>query len=416
VTLVLALVSPALGDQSLSSLATQPLLAASPFAQTQVISPGGVGVGGALAVSADGSTAVIGDNPGGVLIPGGVWFFTRVNGSWEQQGPELPVGKVLSVAVSADGSTAVIGEIPGGTCCGAELSVYVRSGSTWSEQGQPLTAPAQGDPNDVNFGDSVALSADGNTVLSGDRVFTRIGSTWTPAAELDPSGVEPESGFGESVAISGDGDTALIGAPQQKHAGPDGESYRGGVWYFARVGTQWVQEGKVLEFEGKLPYGLAGSTLFGYSLALDEDGRTAVIGAPRYGGTMNEPPDEKGIVFIYARPKTEWSRRTRLMSSDMHVLEEFGLSVALSADGDTALVGIEPGDGTSSTQHKDFVGGAFAFTRTGSSWGQEQKLAADAEGVASSQAPGVSLSANGSVALVGDPAHSVLSFSAEPLS
>src|SRR6185437_12689768 len=96
--------------------------------------------------------------------------------------------------------------------------VFVRSGHTWTQQGQKLTA---GDESGNGaFGESVALSADGNTALiggGGDNggvgaawVFTRSGSSWTwqgpKLAAGDESG---QDDFGQSVALSADGNTAL---------------------------------------------------------------------------------------------------------------------------------------------------------------------------------------------------------------
>ena len=103
-----------------------------------------------------------------------------------------------------------------------------------------------------HFGQSVALSADGNTALVGAPtagsgagavlVFTRTGSTWTQQAELTPTSGEEigSGGFGSSVALSKDGDTAVIGAP-----GDTGGV--GAAWVFTRSETgTWTQQGAKL--------------------------------------------------------------------------------------------------------------------------------------------------------------------------
>src|SRR5208283_737831 len=89
-----------------------------------------------------------------------------------------------SVALSSDGSTAVIGGAADNSGTGAAW-VFKRSGLTWKQQGAKLTGAAE------NLGTSVALSADGNTVLigapyckGGGWVFTRSGSAWTQQAAL----------------------------------------------------------------------------------------------------------------------------------------------------------------------------------------------------------------------------------------
>src|SRR5207253_10527289 len=75
------------------------------------------------------------------------------------------------VALSADGSTALVGGLYDNNGVGAAW-VFTRSGSTWTQQGKKLTgsgANGKSGGRDVGsrFGGSVALSADGNTALIG---------------------------------------------------------------------------------------------------------------------------------------------------------------------------------------------------------------------------------------------------------
>ncbi len=118
-----------------------------------------------------------------------------------------------SVALSADGSTALIGAPSDDFGVGAAW-VFTRTGSTWSQQGNKLTGAEE--RGDGEFGTAVALSADGNTALIGgigdDKdtgavwVFTRSGSTWSQQGEkLVGSSPEEEGRFGQSVALSGEG-------------------------------------------------------------------------------------------------------------------------------------------------------------------------------------------------------------------
>jgi hypothetical protein len=59
-----------------------------------------------------------------------------------------------SIALSRDGNTALIAEAGGAW-------VYMRSGGAWIQQGQKLTVPRTEDPSRL----VVALSADGNTAV-----------------------------------------------------------------------------------------------------------------------------------------------------------------------------------------------------------------------------------------------------------
>lgn len=151
------------------------------------------------------------------------------------------------VALSADGDTALItrsgpsvvreGAGEGGHLVYTAL-VYTHSGSSWTEQSELLSSEGSG-----SGGGGVALSADASTALVGPRVFTRSGSTWSQQGEELTANEEILKGypgaFGQSVALSGDGNTAHIGGP-----GDDGRV--GAVWVFERSGSIWTQPGQKL--------------------------------------------------------------------------------------------------------------------------------------------------------------------------
>jgi hypothetical protein len=87
-------------------------------------------------------------------------------------GPKLTgagtVGKAdfgQSVALSADGNTALIGGQEDAHGVGAAW-VFTRSGSTWTERGEKLTGSGEINEGAGEFGFSVALSADGNTIAA----------------------------------------------------------------------------------------------------------------------------------------------------------------------------------------------------------------------------------------------------------
>ena len=135
----------------------------------------------------------------------------------------------------------------------------------------PLSGPT-GENGDSGFGQSVALSADGNTVLVGGPqdmgagstpdlgaawVFTRSGSTWSLQQRLLPNDPAPNSSdFGVSVALSSNGNVALIG-------GDFDNMNQGAAWVFTRSGSTWAQQGTKLT-------GAGGG--FGASVALSSDG------------------------------------------------------------------------------------------------------------------------------------------------
>ncbi|HJT73643.1 MAG TPA: cadherin-like beta sandwich domain-containing protein, partial [Chitinophaga sp.] len=182
--------------------------------------------GSAVSLSADGNTAILGgtqDN-GGI---GAAWIFTRSGSTWTQQGNKLAgTGNVgnseqgTSVSLSANGNTAIVGGIGDNNRVGAAW-VFVRSGTSWSQQGSKFvgTDASAG----VGWeGRSVSLSADGNTAIVGGTedngnqgavwVYTRSGSTWTQKGNKRVgTGGAGAAAQGNSVSLSADGNTFISG-------------------------------------------------------------------------------------------------------------------------------------------------------------------------------------------------------------
>jgi hypothetical protein len=276
-----------------------------------------------------------------------------------QQGPMLSVGASQElfgngVALSADGNTALI---MGGR-------VLTRSGSTWTEGPQLV-------PNDPTgtFPSSVALSADGNTALIGANaftgdtgaawVFTRSGSTRTQRGPR----LAPDDGHVTSVALSADGNTALLGwAGDSQGPIPIGPWGIGAAWVFRRSGSTWTQQGGKLTANDE-----TGEGAFSSSVALSADGNTALIGGPVDNPDPNSPASnfQRGIgaAWVFTHSGSTWTQQGgKLTANDELGPGGVGTSVALSADGNTALIG-----GPNNDSH----GGAWVFRRSGSSWTQQ---------------------------------------------
>jgi hypothetical protein len=358
---------------------------------------GGGYFGYSVALSADGSTALIGgDQDDGGL--GAAWVFTRSGSTWTQQGGKLTgTGEVgpgafgTSVALSADGDTALIGGWSDKEWDGAAW-VFTRSGSTWTQQGGKLSDPGRHGSLD-EFGTSVALSADGNTALVGAPrdnenagaawVFTRSGETWSQQGGKLTGTDEIEGGwFGDTVALSANGDTALIGGPQDHHD-------VGAAWVFTRSGKTWAQQGAKLTGAGET----TGEGFFGESVALSGNGETALIGGPRDN-------NDAGAAWVFTRSGETWTQQgSKLTGKEETAQGNFGTSVALSEDGDTALIGagLIGGIGTSEAA-------AWVFTRSGSTWAQQGSKLTGAGGIGENHfGLGVALSADGNTALIGGP-------------
>jgi hypothetical protein len=243
--------------------------------------------GRSLALSADGSTAVIGGPTEAAEGPqeGNVWVFAHDESGWHQQGPvlEVPTAPVLlgkSVAVSADGSRLIAG------ASGAAYT-FERKGEAWSQVGGELTSGLAAS----QFGTSTALSAEGDIALVGApkaaKVFPYVSGGEGFVQQGEPLAGAEGTKFGQAVGLSADGNTALIGEPG---AVPKAE-HLGAVAIFRRSGETWAQEGAAFGGrDGNEP----GAEGFGGTVAMSADGSTLIVGG--------KEPDGQAWVFV---PGTE---------------------------------------------------------------------------------------------------------------
>src|SRR5439155_884169 len=127
----------------------------------------------------------------------------------------------------------------------------------------------------ANQGSSVSLSADGNTAIVGGEggssgaawVWTRSGGVWTQqGTKLVGSGAMGTADQGQSVSLSADGNTAIVG-------GLGDNGFVGAAWVWTRSGGVWTQQGTKL-----VGAGAAGTAFQGWSVSLSADGNTAIVG------------------------------------------------------------------------------------------------------------------------------------------
>ncbi len=191
------------------------------------------------------------------------------------------------------------------------------------------------------FGTNVTLSADGNTALIGGWnddseksgnldysgkgaawIFTRSGSTWSQQGSKLTAKDEAGNGkFGTIVALSANGDTALIGGWNDDHS-------KGAAWVFTRSGSTWTQQGPKLTGGGE-----TGEGRFGVAVALSADGNTALVGGLADDST-------RGAAWLFTRSGSTWTQQgPKITPGDEAGEGEFGTNVALSADGNTGLIG-----------------------------------------------------------------------------
>lgn len=234
--------------------------------------------------------------------------------------------------------------------------VYQRNGVDWL-----LDAKLQA-PDGVShlsggvsiYGDTIISCASGGQAF----VFERINGTWVTTARLVPN--DSSTTFGGAVSLSKDR-VAIAGS--------------GSAYIFAKDDTtgQWVQEAKFTGVFG-----------FGFSLALDDNTNTLVVGSPFTG---------LGSASVFVRQHGAWSQQAVLAGDPLNA-GLFGLGTAVS--GNTIVVGA-PGSGPDEDQQ----GSAYVFVNNNGTWSREAKLMAPAAVSGAGDEFGTSVALIGNTLLVG---------------
>lgn len=352
-----------------------------------------------------------------------------------EDGTTLAVGAPLedSAATGVDGSQTEDTSSDSGA-----VYVFTRSGSGWVQQAY-LKASNTGAQD--QFGRSLALSADGQTLVVGAPqegsaatgidgaasddtaenagavyVFARSGASWSQQAYVKASNTAAGDRFGATVALSGDGHTLAVGAPGEDSAattvhGDEADNSAlesGAVYLFARSGAAWSQQVYVKASNTDADDGFASA------LALSADGNTLAVGAPAEasaatgidGDGDDDTADNAGAVYVFARPSSGWVQQAYVKASNAGAHDHFGHSVSLSADGATLAVGapFEDSratgvDGTPDEAAFD-SGAAYVFTRRASEWSEQAFVKSSNTGVEDYFGWPVALSADGQVLAV----------------
>ena len=323
--------------------------------------------------------------------------------------------------------------------------------------------PIDGQANS-KFGGSVALSANGKTLVIGGmyddvgqqvdqgsaRVFDWNGTGWQQrSVAITPTDGVSYDAFGSSVAISADGNIICIG-------GNADDAGLGSARVFVWDGGAWVQRGGLLrpadasQYERwdrvsissdglnvivSTPYDDVGANtwqgsavifhwdgaawvqrgdritrpssivdnedeFWGYSNAINADGSTIII------GVHSDSVDTlQGSARVLDWDGTQWVQRgAPLAPADGELGDGFGASVDLSANGLTAIVGGER-DNVGANQDQ---GSARVFDWSGTAWVQRGGALTASDGGANNYfGNSVSLSADGLTAIVGGPRYDV---------
>jgi hypothetical protein len=359
------------------------------------------------------------------------------------------------VALSGDGTTLAVGAvyedssavgIGGDQANDSALEsgavyVFVRDDqNTWSQQA--YIKASNPDPDD-RFGNSVALSADGSTLIvsapaessnatgvGGNQaddsmegagavyVFVRDGqNAWTQEAYLKASNSGELDEFGTAVALSGDGNKLAVGAAWEDSSatGVGGNQAdnslqdAGATYVFARDGQgMWSQEAYLKASNaGELD-------LFGRTMVLSGDGNTLAIGASWEdsdavgigGDGASYMAHESGAAYVFVSDgQGAWSQQAYVKASNTGVEDWFGWSLALSDDGNVLAVGAPFEDSASVSDQADNTaedsGAVYVFARAGQVWSQTSYVKAFNSDALDWFGESTVLSADGNILAVG---------------
>ena len=352
--------------------------------------------GSSVSISSDGNTVAIGAhyNEGNGYHAGHVRIYNYNGTTWAQLGADID-GEAASnlsgksVSLSADGNIVAIGANfnEGNGNNAGHVRIYAYNGTSWVQLGADIDGEETGD----QFGYSVSLSADGNTVAIGApyndgnvynaghvRIYTYNGTSWAQlGADID--GEDTSDLSGSSVSLSADGNTVAIGAYQNGGTASDA----GHVRIYTYNGTSWAQLGADIDGE-------AVDDLSGKSVSLSADGNIVAIGANENNGNGGNA----GHVRIYAYNGTSWVQLGADIDGE-DASDYSGYSVSLSADGNIVAIGAYGNDGNSGN-----AGHVRIYDYNGTSWAQ---LGSDIDGEAAWDQSGisVSLSADGNSVVIG---------------
>ena len=429
--------------------------------------------GRAVALSADGNTLAVGARVKDAIAgqSGAVYLFRFDGADWFQQAyvKASNIGAFdlfgSTVALSADGNTLTVGapgEASNTSGIGSDQSdnsapgsgaVYLFrfDGTDWFQQAYVKASNTEkGD----QFGEAVALSADGNTLavgapfedsaatgINGDQhddsfdtgrpadsgpnassgvvyLFRFDGSDWSQEAYVKASNTEAFEHFGDDVSLSADGSIMAVGAHTEDGGEPgiNGDQNdnsavgSGAVYMFQYDGSNWSQQAYIKASNPE------NEDSFGRRLDLSADGRTLAVSAyfedsaatGINGSQSDNAADHAGAVYVIRFDGSDWSQEAYIKASNTDANDNFGRSIALSADGTTLAVGANReashSAGVGGDQNDNSVpqsGAVYIFHHDTTNWLQESYVKASNPETMDDFGFSVAMSEDGSILAVG---------------
>ncbi|MGF1867580.1 FG-GAP repeat protein [Enterovibrio norvegicus] len=357
-------------------------------------------------------------------------------------------GQVMAVGASREASIAsgIDGDQSDNNAINAgAVYVFRYSAGSWAQETYIKASNTQADDN---FGSSLSLSADGNTLAVGAYteesngvgvnsgtelnngasnsgavyVFRYSGGSWAQEAYVKASNTQAEDRFGVSVSLAADGNTLAVGAYREDSNGVGVNStaqadnnaiHSGAVYVFRYSAGSWAQEAYIKASNTDA------EDWFGYSVSLSADGNTLAVGAYREDSNglgvnsaaqADNNEGDSGAVYVFRHSAGAWAQEAYIKASNTGQDDDFGFLVSLSADGNTLAVGAADdsnGQGVNSGAQADNsaaeAGAVYVFRHSAGAWAQEAYIKASNTGTFDLFGVSVSLAADGNTLAVGAP-------------
>ncbi|MFZ9740285.1 MAG: hypothetical protein ACO3CQ_00115 [Candidatus Nanopelagicaceae bacterium] len=321
--------------------------------------------GFSVSTSDDGNFVVVGSpydqDPDSESASGLVYLFDKVGIGYSQVGiltglyaSNLNDNFGYSVAISGDGTKIIVGapydEYPGNSGSSGVVYIFDRSsGPTFTNVGI-ITGSYASDGFDL-FGWQIDTSYDGNIIAvsaTGDESLSLPSNTSSGVVYIYEREDSPTIGFntvgiitglysydngdnfGSSIALSSNGEFLICGAPNDTINGTSGI-----VYVYQNIESNWTQVGIVT---APNPNNIVESTLFGYSVEINDDGKILAIAAVSDNSGIGG--SKSGTVYIYEKIGDQYyiiQVLNGLYAKDID--DAFGSSLSMTSDGKLIAIG-----------------------------------------------------------------------------
>ncbi|MBM3599542.1 MAG: tandem-95 repeat protein [Alphaproteobacteria bacterium] len=269
--------------------------------------------------------------------------------------------------VGGSGNDTIIGNAGADTIIGGAGGDLLTGGASAGDFTRTTRTElsAQGLTSEAHFGSSVDI--DGNiAVVSASNqaggagavyAYEWVGTSWSSARQIVPSGVASRDYFGQEGAVAVQGSTLIVGSPGDDNAkGTDA----GSVYVYQKDGQGWQQTQQITASDG------TNDTRFGVSVAVSGD--WMIVGK---GDNDAQGVYHGGSAYVFHKTGAGWVEEARLVNGAPGDL--FAGKVAI--DGDIAVVSSYGDDSLASN-----AGAVYVYRHGTSGWTFEQKLVAGGDG------------------------------------